>query len=154
MRLETAPDGSKSFRRVVYPLWQEIGADAASRTWELRVEKPCRLGLQVHFRETDAATADGAKVANPRVKITGGKVDATLAIPSEAARGQYLFALPGETPKRYGQPLAEPEVVEMQDVEIRLEPGVYRVEFSADGGDDLPLRVRTPLYTDEVWPIP
>ncbi len=154
LRLETASDGSKSFRRVVYPLWQEIGADAASRTWELRVEKPCRLGLQVHFRETDAATADGAKVANPRVKVTGEKVDATLAIPSEATRGQYLFALPGETPKRYGQPLAEPEAVEMQNVEIRLEPGVYRVEFSADGGGDLPLRVRTPLYTDEVWPIP
>ena len=154
LRLETAADGSKSFRRVVYPLWQEIGADAASRTWELRVEKPCRLGLQVHFRETDAATSDGAKVANPRVKITGGKVDATLAIPSEAGRGQYLFALPGETPKRYGQPLAEPQPIEMQDVEIRLEPGVYRVEFSADGGGDLPLRVRTPLYTDEVWPIP
>ena len=154
LRLETAADGSKSFRRIVYPLWQEIGADAASRTWELRVEKPCRLGLQVHFRETDAATKDGAKVANPRVKITGEKIDATLAIPSEATRGQYLFALPGETPKRYGLPLAEPEVVEMQDVEIRLEPGVYRVEFSADAGNDLPLRVRTPLYTDEVWPIP
>ena len=154
LRLETAADGSKSFRRVVYPLWQEVGADTASRTWELRVEKPCRLGLQVHFRETDAATAESAKVANPRVKITGEKVDATLAIPSEATRGQYLFALPGETPKRYGQPLAEPEAVEMKDVEIRLEPGVYRVEFSADASTDLPLRVRTPLYTDEVWPIP
>ena len=154
LRLETASDGSKSFRRVVYPLWQEVGADAASRTWELRVEKPCRVGLQVHFRETDAATAEGAKVANPRVKITGEKVDASLAIPSEATRGQYLFALPGETPKRYGLPLAEPQPVETQEVEIRLEPGVYRVEFSADGESDLPLRVRTPLYTDEVWPIP
>lgn len=154
LRLETAADGSKSFRRVVYPLWQEVGADAASRTWELRVEKPCRLGLQVHFRETDAATPDGAKVANPRVKITGEKVDASLAIPAEATRGQYLFALPGETPKRYGQPLVEPQPIEMQDVEIRLEPGVYRVEFSADAPNDLPLRVRTPLYTDEVWPIP
>lgn len=154
LRLETAADGSKSFRRIVYPLWQEIGADAASRTWELRVEKPCRLGLQIHFRETDAATSNGAKVANPRVKITGENVDASLTIPSEATRGQYLFALPGETPKRYGLPLAEPEAVEMQEVEIRLEPGVYRVEFSADAGNDLPLRVRTPLYTDEVWPIP
>ncbi|MBR4833197.1 MAG: hypothetical protein IKU86_02535 [Thermoguttaceae bacterium] len=154
LRLETAADGSKSFRRIVYPLWQEVGADAASRSWELRVEKPCRLGLQVHFREIDAATADGAKVANPRVKITGENVDAALEIPSEATRGQYLFALPGETPKRYGQPLAEPRPVEMQEVEIRLEPGVYRVEFNADAGSDVPLRVRTPLYTDEVWPIP
>ncbi|MBQ7112100.1 MAG: hypothetical protein IJO06_12930 [Thermoguttaceae bacterium] len=154
LRLETAADGSKSFRRVVYPIWQEVGADAASRTWELRVEKPCRLGLQVHFRETDAATAEGAKVANPQVKITGKNVDATLAIPSEATRGQYLFALPGETPKRYGLPLAEPQPIEMKEVEIRLEPGVYRVEFSADASNDLPLRVRTPLYTDEVWPIP
>lgn len=153
LRLETAADGSKSFRRVVYPLWQEIGADAASRTWELRVEKPCRVGLQAHFREEGETNAD-AKLVAPRVRIVGEGVDATLEIPSEATRGQYLFALPGETPKRYGLPLAEPEPVEMKEVETRLEPGVYRVEFSADAGSDLPIRVRTPLYTDEVWPIP
>lgn len=163
--LEISADGSKSFRRVVYPLWQDLSnGDASARTWELKVDRPCRVGLQVHYQEKELPNGvdASAKVVNPKIAISGkpndGKeLNATLSAPSELARGQYVFALPGKKRTKYGQPLAEPEIATGPDAatpDVRLEPGVYRITFSVDSGSELPIRVRTPLYTDEVYSIP
>lgn len=150
--LETAPDGTQAFRRVIYPLWREVTAEESSRRWTLTVEQPCRVGLQVHFREA-GETLPEAKIVRPRIKITGDSFSAELLIPSELTRGQYGFALPGEKITRYGLPLTEPESTDATP-EIRLEQGIYQIEFCTESGSELPIRVRTPLYTDERWTIP
>lgn len=150
--LETASDGTQAFRRIIYPLWRQIAAEEPSRTWELAVEQPCRIGLQVHFKE-EGTTADDARTVRPRIQIEGEKFSETIEMPVELSRGQYAFALPGKTIARYGLPLTEPDVLEIAAPEIRLAPGKYRVTFAVENGENLPLRVRTPLYTDEVLTI-
>lgn len=150
--LETAADGSQAFRRVIYPLWREVTAEESSRRWTLTVEQPARVGLQVHFREAGETGAE-AKIVRPKIKIESNSFSAELAIDSELTRGQYGFALPGQKRTRYGLPLTEPETADATP-EIRLDPGTYRVEFSAEAGLELPIRVRTPLYTDELLTIP
>lgn len=150
--LETAPDQTQSFRRIIYPLWQQITAEETSRSWELVVDQPCRIGLQVHFKE-EGTTADDARATRPSIQIEGENFSEKLAISGELSRGQYVFALPGNKITRYGMPLAEPDVAQEATPDIRLEPGTYRVTFAVENGENLPLRVRTPLYTDEVLTI-
>lgn len=146
--LETA-DGAQQFRRVLYPLWQEVSDDDTSRTWELTVTQPCRVGLQVHFKETPKTEEE--TLASPKIEIAGDHFSAELALPMKLTVGQYGFALPNEKLTQYGLPLAEPVKTDATP-DIRLEPGTYRVTFSADGAG-IPIRVRTPLYTDETWNI-
>ena len=162
--LETNADGKQQFRRVIYPLWQRPNAqtdaqtdaqpnsEGNSSTWTLTVDEPCRVGFQVHFLE-EGTTEEGAKIAQPSMTITGENLSETITLDMELTRGQYGFALPGQKATRYGRPLTEPEVL-TETPDIVLTPGTYTIEYKAAGTENLPVRVRTPLYTDECLVIP
>ena len=169
--LEKNADGKQQFRRVVYPVWQNVfsgesnlGGTTSSDSrkendayvWELKVDAPSRVGLQVHFKP-EGETAEEMKLVNPRITFTKdgeSRPVGSIDISCEISRGQFAFALPGQKKTLYGLPVSEPETLDSETPEIRLEPGVYHVTFEADSGADVPARVRTPLYTDEIFPIP
>ncbi|MGI6401318.1 MAG: hypothetical protein ACOX0A_04290 [Thermoguttaceae bacterium] len=169
-RLEKNAEGRQAFRKVVYPVWQNVYAgksdlggttssDAREENgafvWELKVDAPCRAGLQVQFKD-EGETLEGMKLVQPTVsfaKVDGKSEAGLISIDCELTKGQFAFALPGQTETVYGLPLNEPESLDVATPEIRLEPGVYRVTFSTESAD-IPIRVRTPLYTDELYPIP
>ena len=150
--LETTADGKQQFRRVIYPLWQKPNSEEGSSTWTLTVDRPCRIGFQVHFME-EGTTEEGAAVSRPAMTVTGENVSQTLTLDMELTRGQYGFALPGQKQTRFGLPLSEPEVL-ADTPDIALRPGTYTIEYKAEGEENLPVRVRTPLYTDECLVIP
>lgn len=168
---EQNADGGGQFRRIVYPRWQNVysgksdlggttSSDAREENgtyfWELKVDSPCRAGLQVQFK-SEGSPAPESKLINPQVSFTKiGEKDAVarIAVDCELTKGQFAFALPGEREKVYGRPLDEPLVLNETTCNARLEPGVYLVKFEIESGTDVPARVRTPLYTDEIYSIP
>ena len=171
--LETDKTGAQFFRRVFYPSWENVGAgknelggttsnnaikDGDSYCWNLKVDVPCRLGLQVHFKE-EGETQDDASFVDPTLrvfKLDGDKLEEVgkIDLTAQISRGQYFFSLPGKNTAVYGLPLQEPAVSSTSAPELRLDSGEYRIEFSAKSGLDLPIRVRTPLYSDDVLQIP
>ena len=168
--LERVDDGTQRFRRVVYPVWQNAYAgrsdlggttssdaheDNGAYVWELQVDVPCRVGLQVHFKSEGDAPEETTLV-NPRVTFTKiGEKDSIgdISIECEIRRGQFVFALPDQKETIYGLPLNEPQTLNDKTPDIRIDPGVYRVSFEIERGKEVPVRVRTPLYTDEIYPI-
>lgn len=167
-RLKTTKDGNPTFRRVIYPLWENVGSSTSelggttvnnavkegdSFIWELDVEKPVQLGFQVHFKEEEEAKE--AELVDPVLtisRINGDTVEhiGKMVAQSSLKFGQYLFMLPEERAKVYGAPLLEPYELDYSIPSIRLEPGKYRLTFDSKTGSKLPIRVRTPLYTDEI----
>ena len=172
-RLEKDASGRESFRRVVYPKWQNVGSatsdqggatnsdarrDGDAFVWELQVDSPARVGFQAHFK-TEGEVPNDAQVVDPRVsflRVDGEKEElvATLKASCRLLSGQYVFKLPDASQTLYGLPLEEGAVSGEKTPDVKLEPGVYRVKFEVETGADLPIRVRTPLYTDEVYAIP
>jgi len=150
--LETSADGRQQFRRVIYPLWEQPNKEGGSSAWTLTVDEPCRIGFQVHFQEA-GETAEDARIVRPEITITGENLSEKVALDMELTRGQYGFALPGQKVTHYGQPLTEPEV-SGDTADIVLQPGTYTIEYKAAGTENLPVRVRTPLYTEECLVIP
>ena len=172
-RLETLEDGSQAFRRVVYPVWENVGAGESilggttmndaqkvgdDFVWTFQVGASGRVGLQVHFKD-EGTPEEGAELVDPRVrlyKVDGDKEELVgeLSASARLAKGQYVFALPDKTATVYGLPLTEPSVSSAATPDLRLEPGAYRAKFTAKSGLDLPIRVRVPLFTDELLPVP
>ncbi|MBR5758213.1 MAG: hypothetical protein IKX88_06420 [Thermoguttaceae bacterium] len=167
-RLETSKDGKQAFRRVIYPVWENVGSSTSelggtttnhavkegdSFIWELNVEKPVQLGFQVHFKEEEEAR--DSELVDPVLtvsRINGDSVEyvGKMVAQSSLKFGQYLFMLPEQRAKIYGAPLQEPCELDYSTPGMRLEPGKYRLEFDSKTGSKLPIRVRTPLYTDEI----
>jgi len=124
----------------------------------LTVDVPSRVGLQAHFK-TEGDAPVGSEVVDPRVsfrRVDGEKEElvATLKASCRLLSGQYVFKLPDAPQTLYGLPLEEGDASGEKTPDVRLDPGVYRVKFEVGEGFDLPIRVRTPLYTDEVYSIP
>lgn len=171
--LEKNADGKQMFRRVSYPVWHNVGAglielggttmnDAKEEngvyTWELTVDTPSRVGFQTHFKSEDTIP-EGLKLVNPKVaftRIDNGVEENVGSIEMKCQFGiaQFAFALPGQPETLYGYPIMEPETLGVETPDLWLEPGVYRVSFEAESGLEAPIRVRTPLYTDETYVIP
>ncbi len=166
--LQTAEDGNSTFRRVIYPLWENVGlstselggttanyavSEGDSFNWELNVEEPVQLGFQIHFKEEDSP--EGSELVNPVLSVFRISGDSDVFVGKMAAqtslkRGQYLFMLPEQKAKVYGFPFPEPFELDHSAPSLRLEPGKYRLEFNSESKNLLPVRVRTPLYTDEI----
>lgn len=170
--LECNDKGNPYFRRVVYPVWENVGTaksdlggvifnDAVAKDdsyfWNIKVDYESRLGLQVHFKE-EGNVPEGAKVIRPLMtvfRVTGNESEkiGEIAMEVELSRGQYAFSLPGKKTTVYGLPLFEPKVIDETNRDLYLLPGEYRIEFQIESGKDLPIRVRTPLYIEELLPI-
>jgi len=168
--LERVDDETQRFRRVIYPVWQNTYAgrsdlggttssdareESGAYVWELQVDVPCRVGLQVHFK-SEGDVPEETLLVNPRVTFTKiGEEDSVgnISIECEIHRGQFVFALPDQKETIYGLPLSEPQALNAKTPEIRIDPGVYHVSFEIEKGREVPVRVRTPLYTDEIYPI-
>ncbi|MBP5622749.1 MAG: hypothetical protein J6X44_12120, partial [Thermoguttaceae bacterium] len=166
--LETTKDGNWAFRRVIYPLWENVGSSTSelggttanyavkegdSLIWELNVEEPVQLGFQIHFKEEDAP--EGAELTNPVLsvsRINGDSLEfvGKMIVPTSVKRGQYLFMTPKQRAKIYGASLPEPCELDFSTPNLRLEPGKYRLEFDSKSKNALPIRIRTPLYTDDI----
>lgn len=169
--LETAENGTQYFRRVIYPLWKNVGSSTnehggttvndavkndGSFVWEFEVETPVHMGFQVHFKEEEAA--EDAVLENPCVtisRVVGDSVDnvGQMTAQTSLKRGQYVFMTPDKNTTVYGMPLKEPHDLNISTPKLRLEPGVYRVEFVSKSEGALPVRVRIPLYTEETLSI-
>ncbi|MDO4587312.1 MAG: hypothetical protein Q4C95_08450 [Planctomycetia bacterium] len=142
-------NGNDYFQRIIYPLWQHITpTDPTSREWELTVEETSRIGFQIQFKG-EGETGD-QKLVRPRLEIDGQ----TLEMPLILSRGQYGFAFPGEKITQYGLPLQESNSIAETGKELTLQPGTYAVRFSCEEGENLPIRIRTPLQPDERYEIP
>ncbi len=172
-RLERDEAGRESFRRVVYPKWQNVGSatsdqggatnsdarrDGDAFVWNLQVDAPSRVGFQAHFKTEGEVPVD-AQVVDPSVsfwRVDGEKEEfvATLKASCRLLSGQYVFKLPDASQTLYGLPLEEGAASGEKTPDVNLDPGVYRVKFEVKAGADLPIRVRTPLYTDEIYVIP
>ncbi|MDO4574199.1 MAG: hypothetical protein Q4D98_03180 [Planctomycetia bacterium] len=140
----TEQEGECCFRRVKYPLWHEVNpADPATREWTLDVTEPALVGFQIQFIQGDKTDKT---VVNPQLEIDGKRI----ALPMTLENGQYGFALPTEPLTQYGLPLAEPKKFAETTPEIRLAPGRHTVKFTCESGADVAVRVRTPLWLDEI----
>ncbi len=149
-------DGKEYFQRVIYPLWEEV---KSGDTWTLEVrDVPATIGFQIQYMDAkewkkrdDLATAqrDG-KIVKPRIFVDGKELvlDMTLTL------GQYGFTLPNRPDAKYGTPLKEPEYATTCATGVRLAPGKYTVKFECETEDNVPIRVRTPMFLDEKHEIP
>ena len=169
--LEKDAHGKRSFRRVLYPSWQNVyGAtntlggttrndaaeDQGAYVWKFNVDQPCAIGFQTHFFASEEVK--DAKIERPKITISrreGEKemIVAELEANCELSAGQFAFVLPGQSLKIYGAPLNEPQTIETNVGALRLEPGEYQARFELAPAGRRPARVRLPLYTDEVFTV-
>ncbi|MDO5307976.1 MAG: hypothetical protein Q4G03_00550 [Planctomycetia bacterium] len=177
--LEELQNGDLQFRRVIYPRWHNIGSatsdlsgmvandavcDANGRySWRLDVPQVASLGIQAHFCPKDADDTTKARTLK-QLAITIQSLDTpdaepiTFTLDAALALGQYLMLQPNGQGKRYGKPLAEAQACQFDLPVLSLTPGAYEISAQFLDPDDetipLPVRMCTPLYTEDIIPIP
>ncbi|MBQ9371823.1 MAG: hypothetical protein IJU03_06495 [Thermoguttaceae bacterium] len=170
--LEKDEQGRSFFRRVRYPVWQNVcgstealggttSSDASEENgayvWDFVVDQPGALGFQIHYIGTADADPE-KKLVNPKItilRVEDGKETpvGSLQATCELTPGQFAFVTPGKSTKVYGQPLKEPVEIKESPASIRLAPGTYKARFELESDVKIPARARLPLYTDETFYI-
>ena len=175
--------GQEYFQRVRYGLWHEVGksgnlgenaassatakaensaANAADNNseWSVEIKESGRIGFDIQV--IDALTKENSdqKLANPTLTFiaadgsNAGKTVGELVEPLALSAQQYGISWPGEKIGRYGVPLTQGEYLDQRGRELRLEAGRYTVRFAADNPNNLSVRVRITVQTDEKLAIP
>ncbi len=96
------------------------------------------------------STLDAATISDPVLEVDGQQ----LSWQGTLAAGQYLFLWPGEPPRRYGLPVADPNEIQIPVPEWSLAGGEHSVRFTCRSRVAVPLRVRLTFQPDECHVIP
>lgn len=159
----TERNGQQGFQRIVFDLWHPVDpSESGEYVFDMTVKNgKSSVGFDVQVREDQSPvkkTVTSTKVksgtlnqlVNPRIEIA----EKTLLLPMTLTKGQYGFYRPGEKLAQYGSPLTKGNYFDQKGDLLDLPNGTYRVRFRADGGINVPIRIRTVQYKDEFLPIP